>query len=146
WLMPPAQAWQTLRYSSTLKILAPSLLSQKGKGWTTFTPPAAAPCRRFRGLVSHRRSHECWCSTVPIIARSYSFAQLLYDLGPIVHHLHAIIPIERAVVSAPSLILLDMGELELDHVLVVLALVEDGRCARPEAVSAVLALVAERPE
>src|SRR5690606_6315494 len=55
--MPPAQAWRTLRYSSTLKILAPSLLSQKGKGWTTFTPPAAAPCRRFRGLVSHRRSH-----------------------------------------------------------------------------------------
>src|SRR5690606_37841001 len=54
--MPPAQAWRTLRYSSTLKSLAPSLLSQKGKGWTTFTPPAAAPCRRFRGLVSHRRS------------------------------------------------------------------------------------------
>ncbi|WP_306755517.1 hypothetical protein [Paracoccus actinidiae] len=39
-----------------LKILAPSLLPQKGKRWTTFTPPAAAPCRRFRGLVSHRRS------------------------------------------------------------------------------------------
>ena len=46
------------RASSTLKILAPSLLSQKGKGWTTFTPPAAAPCRRFRGLVSHCRSHK----------------------------------------------------------------------------------------
>jgi len=55
--MPAAQAWRTLRYSSTLKILAPSLLSQKGKGWTTFTPPAAAPCRRFRGLISHCRSH-----------------------------------------------------------------------------------------
>ncbi|MCT9000662.1 hypothetical protein NYR58_20005, partial [Chelativorans intermedius] len=27
-------------------------------GWTTFTPPAAAPCRRFRGLVSHRRSQQ----------------------------------------------------------------------------------------
>ena len=56
--MPAAQAWRTLRYSSTLKILAPSLLSQKGKGWTTFTPPAAAPCRRFRGLISHRRSQQ----------------------------------------------------------------------------------------
>lgn len=56
--MPAAQAWRTLRYSSTLKILAPSLLSQKGKGWTTFTPPAAAPCRRFRGLISHRRSQD----------------------------------------------------------------------------------------
>ncbi|WP_347141033.1 hypothetical protein, partial [Paracoccus sp. SSK6] len=26
--------------------------------WTTFTPPAAAPCRRFRGLISHCRSHR----------------------------------------------------------------------------------------
>src|SRR5690606_37028333 len=63
--MPPAQAWRTLRYSSTLKILAPSLLSQKGKGWTTFTPPAAAPCRRFRGLVSHRRSDMMGADALP---------------------------------------------------------------------------------
>ena len=28
----------------------------KGKKWTTFTPPAAALRRRYRGLILHRRS------------------------------------------------------------------------------------------
>ncbi|WP_156521952.1 hypothetical protein [Croceicoccus mobilis] len=38
------------------KSLIPLAVIAKGKKWTTFTPPAAALRRRYRGLILHRRS------------------------------------------------------------------------------------------
>uniref|UniRef100_UPI0018DB9402 MFS transporter n=1 Tax=Novosphingobium aquimarinum TaxID=2682494 RepID=UPI0018DB9402 len=38
------------------KSLIPLAAIAKGKKWTTFTPPAAALRRRYRGLILHRRS------------------------------------------------------------------------------------------
>ncbi|WP_370275459.1 hypothetical protein, partial [Hyphomonas atlantica] len=39
------------------KSLIPLAAIAKGKKWTTFTPPAAALRRRYRGLILQRRSH-----------------------------------------------------------------------------------------
>ncbi|MEP3332394.1 SAVED domain-containing protein, partial [Sedimentitalea sp.] len=50
----------TFRYKSTVKILPPSLRQKKGQRWTTFTPPAAGSSRRYRGRLSHRRSHQAF--------------------------------------------------------------------------------------
>nr|WP_232332930.1 hypothetical protein [Novosphingobium aquimarinum] len=41
----------------------------KGKKWTTFTPPAAALRRRYRGLILHRRSHRAELVTELMSAR-----------------------------------------------------------------------------
>ncbi|WP_198045944.1 helix-turn-helix transcriptional regulator, partial [Novosphingobium aquimarinum] len=40
------------------KSLIPLAAIAKGKKWTTFTPPAAALRRRYRGLILHRRSQK----------------------------------------------------------------------------------------
>src|SRR5690606_15804697 len=38
--------------------LVPPCATQKREKWTTFTPPAAGLSRRYRGRLSHRRSHQ----------------------------------------------------------------------------------------
>ncbi|WP_217362132.1 MULTISPECIES: hypothetical protein, partial [unclassified Aliiroseovarius] len=42
---------------STVYIPKPSR-NPKGQKWTTFTPPATTLCRRYRGRVLLRRSHD----------------------------------------------------------------------------------------
>ena len=59
---------------------------RKGLKWQSFAPPAARQSRRYRGLISHRRSHGTLVSEedqwiVPLIQQNLDAG--VYDRGPL---------------------------------------------------------------